>query len=67
MPADVQKKLNDALQTALKDPKVIERMAALGIEPVKPGQATPQALSAHLKAEVAKWSPVIQASGAKGN
>jgi len=67
LPADVQKKLNDALQTALKDPKVIERMAALGIEPVKPGQATPQALSAHLKAEVAKWSPVIQASGAKGN
>ena len=67
LPADVQKKLNDALQTALKDPKVIERMAELGIEPVKPGQATPQALSAHLKAEVAKWSPVIQASGAKGN
>lgn len=67
LPADVQKKLSDALQTALKDPKVIERLAALGIEPVKPEQATPQALSAHLKAEVAKWSPVIQASGAKGN
>ena len=64
---DVQKKLNDALQAALKDPKVIERLAALGIEPVKPEQATPQALSAHLKAEVAKWSPVIQASGAKAN
>lgn len=67
LPADVRKKLNDALQTALKDPKVIERMAALGVEPVKPEQATPQALSAHLKAEVAKWSPVIQASGAKAN
>lgn len=67
LPADVQKKLNDALQAALKDPKVIERMAALGIEPVKPEQATPEALSTHLKAEVAKWSPVIQASGAKGN
>lgn len=67
LPADVQKELNDALQAALKDPKVIERMAALGIEPVKPEQATPEALSAHLKAEVAKWSPVIQASGAKGN
>lgn len=67
LPADVQKKLSDALQTALKDPKVIERLAALGIEPVKPEQATPEALSAHLKAEVAKWSPVIQASGAKAN
>ena len=67
LPADVQKKLSDALQTALKDPKVIDRLAALGIEPVKPEQATPEALSAHLKAEVAKWSPVIQASGAKAN
>lgn len=67
LPADAQKKLSDALQAALKDPKVIERLAALGIEPVKPEQATPEALSAHLKAEVAKWSPVIQASGAKAN
>lgn len=67
LPADVQKKLSDALQAALKDPKVIERLAALGTEPVKPAQAGPQALSAHLKAEVAKWSPVIKASGAKAN
>ena len=67
LPADVQKKLSDALQTALKDPKVIERLAALGTEPVKPAQAGPQALAAHLKAEVAKWSPVIKASGAKAN
>ena len=67
LPADVQKKLSDALQTALKDPKVIERLAALGTEPVKPAQAGPQALAAHLKAEVAKWSPVIKVSGAKAN
>lgn len=67
LPADVQKKLSDALQAVLKDPKVIERLAALGTEPVKPEQAGPQALAAHLKAEVAKWSPVIKASGAKGN
>ena len=67
LPADVQKKLSDALQTALKDPKVIERLAALGTEPVKPAQAGPQALVAHLKAEVAKWSPVIKVSGAKAN
>ena len=67
LPPEVQKKLSDALQAALKDPKVIERLAALGTEPVKPEQATPEALTAHLKAEVAKWSPVIQASGAKAN
>jgi len=67
LPADVQKKLSDALLTALKDPKVVDRLAALGVEPVKLDQATPDVLSAHLKAEVAKWSPVIQASGVKAN
>lgn len=67
LPADVQKKLSDALQVALKDPKVVERLAALGTEPVKSAQAGPQALATHLKAEVAKWSPVIKASGAKAN
>jgi tripartite-type tricarboxylate transporter receptor subunit TctC len=67
LPADVAQKLSDALLAALKDPKVVERLATLGAEPVKPEQATPQALSAHLKAEVAKWSPVIQAAGVKGN
>ncbi len=67
LPPEVQKKLSDALQAALKDPKVIERLAALGTEPVKPEQARPEALAAHLKAEVAKWAPVIQAAGVKAN
>jgi hypothetical protein len=29
-------------------------------------QQTAEALASHLKAEVARWSPVIKASGAKG-
>ncbi len=65
--ADVARKLNEALRTALKDPKVIERMAVLGAVPVPLDQATSEALAAHLKAEVAKWSPVIQAAGVKAN
>lgn len=67
LPADVARKLNEALRTAQKDPKVIERMAVLGAVPVPPDQATPAALAAHLKAEVAKWAPVIQAAGVKVN
>jgi tripartite-type tricarboxylate transporter receptor subunit TctC len=67
LPADAVAKLNAALQAALKDPKVIERLAALGTEPVPPEQATPAALKAQLQAEVAKWGPVIKAAGAKGD
>jgi len=67
IPAEASQKLVAALQTALKDPKVVERFASLGTEPVPPDLATPAALSAQLKAEVAKWSPVIKAAGVKGN
>jgi len=66
LPADVVGKLNAALQAALKDPKVIERLAALGTEPVPLELATPAALKAHLTAEVAKWGPILRAAGAKG-
>jgi tripartite-type tricarboxylate transporter receptor subunit TctC len=66
LPAEVSQRLTGALQAALKDPKVTERLVALGAISVPLQQATPQALAAHLKAEVAKWSPVIKASGEKG-
>ncbi len=67
LPADVAQKLSAALLAALKDPKIVERLAVLGAEPVKPAQATPAALASHLKSEVAKWSPVIDAAGVKAN
>ena len=67
MPQDVTDKLVAALQAALRDPKVIERFASLGTEPVAADLATPAALKAHLTAEVARWGAVIKAAGAKGN
>jgi tripartite-type tricarboxylate transporter receptor subunit TctC len=67
LPKDVSDKLVAALQAALRDPKVIERFASLGTEPVKAELATPEALKAHLAAEVPRWGAVIKASGAKGN
>jgi tripartite-type tricarboxylate transporter receptor subunit TctC len=67
LPKDVTDKLVAALQAALKDPKVIERFASLGTEPVPAEQATPAALKAHLTAEVPRWGAVIKAAGAKGN
>jgi len=56
-------KLAAALQEALKDDTVKKRFADLGAEPVPLDKATPAALSAHLKAEVAKWAPIIQKAG----
>ena len=67
MRKDVSDKLVAALQAALKDAKVIERFASLGTEPVKAELATPEALKAHLTAEVPRWGAVIKAAGAKGN
>ncbi len=62
-PKPVVDKLAGALQAALKDPLVVTRFAELGTEPVPQDKATPAALGAHLKAEIAKWAPVIKAAG----
>ncbi len=56
-------KLVVALQAALKDPNVITKFADLGTEPVAANRATPAALDAHLKAEIAKWAPIIKKAG----
>jgi tripartite-type tricarboxylate transporter receptor subunit TctC len=67
LPKDVSDKLVAALQVALKDPKVVERFASLGTEPVAPALASPDALKSHLAAEVKRWGAVITAAGVKGN
>jgi tripartite-type tricarboxylate transporter receptor subunit TctC len=67
LPKDVSDKLVAALQTALKDPKVVERFASLGTEPVAPALAMPEALKSHLAGEVKRWDAVIKAAGVKGN
>ena len=56
-------KLSSALQEALKDPIVKQRFNELGTDPVDPRRGTPEALQAHLKAEIDKWGPIIKAAG----
>ena len=56
-------KLVKALQAALKDPEVAARFAELGTEPEPQNRATPEALRAHLKSEIEKWSPLIKKAG----
>ena len=62
-PKTVIDKLTKALQAALKDPTVVQRFEELGTEPVAQDQATPAALGAHLKSEIAKWAPIIKKAG----
>jgi tripartite-type tricarboxylate transporter receptor subunit TctC len=52
-----------ALQESLKDPVVNQRFADLGASAYPVDKATPAALEAHLKAEIAKWGPIIKQAG----
>lgn len=62
-PKPVIDTLVKALQVALKDATVKQRFADLGTEPVAENRATPEALRAHLKAEIDRWSPIIKKAG----
>jgi tripartite-type tricarboxylate transporter receptor subunit TctC len=62
-PKAIIDRLNAALKVALKDPTLKQRFADLGTEPVADNLATPEALSAHLKAQIALWGPIIKKAG----
>lgn len=62
-PKPIIDKLAGALRIALEDPKVKQRFADLGTEPVSADRATPAALRAQLKAEIDKWGPIIKKAG----
>jgi tripartite-type tricarboxylate transporter receptor subunit TctC len=55
--------LASALQAALEDPEVKSRLAGSGAQTVARERATPEALRAHLAAEIAKWGPIIRKAG----
>ena len=62
-PAEVVNKINAALNVALKDPVVMQRIADLSSELVGPDRATPQSLKTLLESEVKRWNTVIRAAG----
>jgi tripartite-type tricarboxylate transporter receptor subunit TctC len=64
-PAAAIDKLAAALQGALQDENVKTRFAQLSMEPVSQDQATPAALAAKLKSEVAYWSKLLADAGVK--
>jgi tripartite-type tricarboxylate transporter receptor subunit TctC len=62
-PADVQKKLNDALKAALKDPDFIKKQEGLGAVVVTDKRMEPAEHKKFVATEIAKWSPIIKAAG----
>jgi len=62
-PKPIIEKLVSALQAAIKDPTVVSRFKELSMEPVSEDRANPDGLDAFLKAEVAKWAPIIKEAG----
>ena len=62
-PADVQKKLNDALKVALKDPEFIKKQEALGALVADDNRVTPAGHKAFVASEITKLKTVIEAAG----
>ncbi len=62
-PKPVVDKLVAALQASVQDTQFKSRIGELGAQAVSKDKATPEALAKHLKAEIAKWDPIIKKAG----
>jgi len=61
-PINLVNRLNEALAKGLQSADVRKKLAADG---AVPHGSTPEAFHAFIKSEIARWAPVIRASGAK--
>jgi tripartite-type tricarboxylate transporter receptor subunit TctC len=61
-PKDVIDRLNAAANAAVADPDVQAKLKDVG---AVPKGSTPEELASHVQAELAKWAPVVKASGAQ--
>jgi tripartite-type tricarboxylate transporter receptor subunit TctC len=61
LPPPIVTTLNRALTEFLSEPATKEHFLGLGMQPLS---STPAEFSAYLRAEIAKWAPIIRAAGA---
>ena len=62
-PAPVVKRIYDEFVKAMRDPRLVQRYNGAGLE-VTPSDS-PEAFTGFIKAEIARWAPVVKASGAR--
>jgi tripartite-type tricarboxylate transporter receptor subunit TctC len=63
-PADIVRRLNVEVLRIMRSPDMQGRLAGEGARFVS---TTPQQFGAYVKAEIAKWAPVVKASGARAD
>jgi tripartite-type tricarboxylate transporter receptor subunit TctC len=61
-PPDIVNRLHEETAKALKSAEITSRLGGLG---AIPGGTTPAEFTRQIAAEIAKWAPVVQASGAR--
>jgi tripartite-type tricarboxylate transporter receptor subunit TctC len=64
-PPDTVARTAKALQEALRDAGVVQRLGELGAIPARADQATPAALQAWSKSESARWTQVLKSAGVR--
>ncbi|MEI6161848.1 MAG: tripartite tricarboxylate transporter substrate-binding protein, partial [Roseococcus sp.] len=62
LPASTLAQLNEAVTTVLRDPELVQNMTGRRLVLMP---STPEEAMAFLRAETARWAPVIRASGAR--
>ena len=62
-PRPIIDQLAAAMKAAIGDPVVVKRLAEYGAQPVSADRASPDAFASFMRAEVAKWAPMIKAAG----
>jgi tripartite-type tricarboxylate transporter receptor subunit TctC len=63
-PPDIVRRLQSESARILQIPEVKERLAVAGNEPVG---STPEAFAAVVRAEIAKWTKVVEETGMKAD
>ena len=61
-PRNIVRKINADVVTLLRQPQFRARMAEIGLDPVG---STPEEFDSYIRTEIAKWAPIVKASGAK--